>query len=81
MRVNLSKYEKRNFNAGKFETGDVAEKIVGIRTNKNEETECNVQWKMRPESQIVPSNTRIRIDIIREQIPDLLIDFFESIIR
>lgn len=30
LRVKISQYEKRNFNAGKFETGDVPEKIVGV---------------------------------------------------
>jgi len=66
---------------GSFEKGDEADKIIGMKKQENGQVEVLVSWKTWPEINITPESTHISFKDAKEKIPQLLIDFYESIIK
>ena len=50
--------------------------VIGIK-NTNEGIMVRIDWQVRPESREKPRSSRIPIEQIRNEFPELLLNFFE----
>ena len=63
-------------------TGDIPEKVIGIKVDPDtDKIYVRIDWKIRSEMDMKPGTSRILLNDAREKVPDLLLDYYESIKR